>query len=68
MYAAQHPKQVVHLDDAFTFEPLGWAVRQGDAEFVNFLNNYLKQIRGDGTYERIYAKWFQSDRWMKSVQ
>ncbi|QMV14006.1 Putative ABC transporter arginine-binding protein 2 precursor [Vibrio spartinae] len=68
MYAAQHPKQVVHLDDAFTFEPLGWAVRQGDTEFVNFLNNYLKQIHGDGTYERIYTKWFQSDRWIKRVQ
>ncbi|MDW6003625.1 transporter substrate-binding domain-containing protein [Vibrio mangrovi] len=68
MYASQHADRVVHLDSAFTFEPLAWAVRQGDAEFVNFLNNYLKQIRGDGTYERIYNKWFKSDQWMKNVQ
>jgi len=68
MYAAQHEGKVVHLDKAFTFEPLGWAIRQGDPDFLNFLNNYLQQIKGDGTYDRIYNKWFKSDKWIKKVQ
>lgn len=68
IYAAQHKKTVAHLDHAFTYEPLGWAIRQGDPDFLNFLNNYLRQIKGDGTYERIYNKWFKSDKWMSQVQ
>ncbi|GGB09513.1 MULTISPECIES: transporter substrate-binding domain-containing protein [Agarivorans] len=68
IYAAEHQGQLVHLDQPFTFEPLGWAVRQGDPDFLNFLNGYLRQIKGDGTYERIYDKWFKDDAWLKQVQ
>jgi polar amino acid transport system substrate-binding protein len=68
MYASQHKERVIHLDETFTFEPLGWAIRPDDANFLNFLNNYLKQIKGDGTYERIYDKWFKSDKWVGTVQ
>ncbi|ASA57000.1 transporter substrate-binding domain-containing protein [Vibrio gazogenes] len=68
IYAAQHPKQVTHLETPFTYEPLGWAIRQDDPNFLNFLNNYLRQVKGDGTYQRIYDKWFKSDSWLKDVQ
>ncbi|MDC0610281.1 transporter substrate-binding domain-containing protein [Vibrio sp.] len=68
MYEAQHKGQVIHLDQSFTFEPLGWAVRQGDPDFLNFLNNFLQQIKGDGTYQRIYDKWFKSDKWTTTIQ
>ena len=68
MYEAQHKDTVVHLDESFTFEPLGWAIRQGDPDFLNFLNNYLRQIKGDGTYQRIHDKWFKSDKWVNNVQ
>ncbi len=68
MYEAQHKGKVVHLDQSFTYEPLGWAIRQGDPDFLNFLNNFLRQIKGDGTYQRIHDKWFKSDDWVNSVQ
>ncbi len=68
LYASQNPKQVSHIDQPFTFEPLGWAVRKGDPDFLNFLNNFLRQIKGDGSYDRIYAKWFKSDKWLSKVQ
>ncbi|WP_417551495.1 transporter substrate-binding domain-containing protein [Marinomonas fungiae] len=68
MYAAQNKGGVVHLDQAFTYEPLGWAIRQDDVNFLNFLNNYLVQIKKDGTYDRIYDKWFNSDAWVDSIQ
>lgn len=68
MYEAHHQGQVIHLDKSFTFEPLGWAIRQGDPDFLNFLNNYLRQIKGDGTYQRIYDKWLKSDKWLNDIQ
>lgn len=68
VYSAQNSSKVVHLDTPFTYEPLGMAVRKGDPDFMNFLNNYLTQIKGDGTYDKIYNKWFVSDAWMKNIQ
>ncbi|SHO57166.1 transporter substrate-binding domain-containing protein [Vibrio quintilis] len=68
IYASQHQQQVIHVDDPFTYEPLGWAIRQDDPNFLNVLNNYLRQVKGDGTYQRIYDKWFKSDKWLKQVQ
>ncbi len=60
--------KIVHLDQPFTFEPLGWAVRKGDPDFLNWLNNFMFQIRNDGTYDRIYAKWFKNSKWLEQVQ
>jgi len=60
--------KLVHLDTPFTYEPLAWAVRKGDYDFINWLNNFLNQARNDGTYEKIYAKWFKDDAWMKELQ
>tara|TARA_R110001583_G_scaffold137_7_gene1417 strand:+ start:626 stop:1483 length:858 start_codon:yes stop_codon:yes gene_type:complete len=68
IYSAQNSGKVTHLDDSFTYEPLGWAVRKGDPDFMNFLNNFLAQVKGDGTYDKIYSKWFDSDAWLKTVQ
>ncbi|MBJ7538768.1 transporter substrate-binding domain-containing protein [Marinomonas transparens] len=68
IYSAQNEGKVVHLDTPFTYEPLGIAVRKGDPDFLNFLNNYLAQIKGDGTYDKIYQKWFASNSWLKNVQ
>ncbi|WP_421865853.1 transporter substrate-binding domain-containing protein [Motiliproteus sp.] len=68
IYSSQNSDKVVHLDDSFTYEPLGWAIRKGDPDFLNFLNNFLAQVKGDGTYDKIYNKWFASDEWLKSVQ
>lgn len=39
-------------------DPLGWAIRKGDPQFLNWLNRFLKQIKKDGRYDAIYEKWF----------
>jgi len=53
-------EKLVHLEDPFTFEPLGWAIRKDDYDFINWLNNFLFQAKNDGTYDKIYTKWFRS--------
>lgn len=60
--------KLVHLDKAFTYEPLAWAVRKGDFDFINWLNNFLNQAKNDGTYDRIYKKWFIDNAWQKEIQ
>lgn len=68
MYGDKGMGKVTHLDKPFTFEPLGWAIRKGDADFLNWLNNFLYQAKNDGTYDKIYAKWFKSTEWKKDLQ
>ncbi len=68
IFSAQNKGRVIHLDKPFTYEPLGWAIRKGDPDFLNYLNNFLRQIKGDGTYMRLYKKWFSNDAWLKKVQ
>jgi len=60
--------KLVFLDEPFTYEPLAWAVRKGDYDFLNWLDNFLNQVKNDGTYEKIYEKWFKSDAWLKDLQ
>ena len=68
IYAAQSEGKTTAILEPFTYEPLGWAVKQGDPDILNFLNNFLRQTKGDGDYQRIYDKWFKSDTWLSQVQ
>ncbi len=61
-------KGVVHWDKDLTFEPFGWAVRKGDPDFLNWLDNFLYQVKNDGRYEKIYKKWMVDSKWLKKVQ
>ncbi|MBN2123811.1 MAG: transporter substrate-binding domain-containing protein [Deltaproteobacteria bacterium] len=66
--AQQGAGKLVFLDEPFTYEPLAWAINKGDPDFLNWLNNFLRQIKNDGRYERIYNKWIKSTDWIKEVQ
>ena len=66
--AQQGAGKLIFLDKPFTFEPLAWAVRKGDPDFLNWLNNFLRQMKNDGRYDRIYNKWIKSTDWIKETQ
>ena len=63
--------KLVHLDTPLTYEPLGWAIRKGDPDFLNWLNNFLRQIKGDKVvdfHEKLNQKWLRDTSWLKRVQ
>lgn len=66
--AQQGKDKLIFIDKPFTYEPLAWAVNKGDPDFLNFLNNFLRQIKNDGRYDQIYNKWIKSTDWIKDVQ
>lgn len=68
VFAARYPGAIVHLPAPFTREPLAWAVRKGDPDFLNWLNNFLRAIRDDGTYDALYRKWFESTAWLQNLE
>ncbi len=68
VYAAQNPDKVIHLKEPFTQEALGWAVRKGDPDILNWLNNFLAQSKRDGTYDALYKKWFVGTAWLQNLK
>ena len=68
IFAGRNQGKVIFLDEPFTYEPLAWAIRKGDPDFLNWLNNFMSQIKGDGTYDDIYQKWFGNNDWLQDVQ
>lgn len=66
--AEQGVGKLIFLDEPFTYEPLAWAVRKGDPDYLNWLNNFLRQVKNDGRYERIYNKWIKSTDWYQNVK
>ena len=45
-------------DKAFAPEQYGFAVKKGNAELLGLLNKGLADIKADGSYDQIYAKYF----------
>ncbi len=63
----QGSDKIYILNQPFTYEPLAWAINRGDPDFLNWLNNFLVQVKNDGRYDQMYAKWIQSNSWLPEV-
>lgn len=52
----------------FTKEPIGFALRKGDADFLNFLNNWIRVRNADGWLQARYNYWFTTEEWKSQVE
>ena len=68
LYGSQGKDKTIFLSDPFTYEPLAWAINKGDPDFLNFLNNFLRQTRGDGFYDLMYKKWITGTKWKSELE
>ena len=69
VFSAMHPSdQLIFLDEPFTKEPIAWAIRKNDSDFLKFLNDFLFRMKSDGRFDRIYHKWFLGMDWYKFVR
>ncbi len=58
MVAAQDNPELEVVGGLFTSEPYGMGVPRFDAKFRDLVNFTLQDIKADGTYDKIYHKWF----------
>ncbi len=69
VFRALHPSdQLIFLDEPFTREPIAWAIRKNDPDFLKFLNDFLALMKADGRFEKIYNKWFNSTDWHRFMR
>jgi polar amino acid transport system substrate-binding protein len=48
------------VGDSIGAEPYGVGVKLENSDLVRFVNGALEQMRGDGTWERLYRTWLSS--------
>lgn len=54
----QQSKDVAVVGGTFTNQPYGLAMDKGQTDLQKAVNRALKEIRADGTYDRLIKKWF----------
>ncbi|NQY03633.1 MAG: transporter substrate-binding domain-containing protein [Halieaceae bacterium] len=57
----------VTLDKPLTIEPVGIAVKSGDPEFRNLVDNYLDAYGKVGILAKIRKKWFENNSWVAAL-
>lgn len=67
--AIKYPdKLYLPLDDTFTKEPIGFAMKKSDVDTLNFFNSWIRIQRANGFLEERKAYWFESRDWESRVQ
>ena len=54
--------------ETFTTEPIGFAIRKGDFDFLNFLNNWIRVKEAEGWLQERHAYWFTTMDWEDRLQ
>ena len=49
--------------ETFTKEPIGFAIRKGDVDFLNFLNNWIMVTDAEGWLKERHSYWFKTMDW-----
>ncbi len=55
---APNPRDWEVVGDFYSYEPYGMAMRKGDSDFRNAVNNGLMEGMDSGKFFEIYEKWF----------
>ncbi len=67
--ALKYPaKLYVPIKENFTKEPIGFAIRKGDFDALNYFNNWIRKIDADGFLKETKAYWFETDKWRAQVK
>jgi polar amino acid transport system substrate-binding protein len=52
----------------FTREPIGFAVRKGDVDTLNFFNNWIGYVSAEGWLKERKSYWFETRDWESQIQ
>lgn len=67
-YAIENPDSLfMPLDGTFTREPIGFAVRKGDVDTLNFLNNWIRVVSAEGWLQERKHYWFETRDWEDQI-
>ena len=66
--ALEHPNKLfVPLEETFTKEPIGFAVRKSDFDTLNYLNNWIRVVQAEGWLKERKHYWFETREWDSKI-
>lgn len=67
--AKEYPEQLyLPFKEDFTKEPISFAIRKGDLDFLNWLNNWVLVTSSKGWLQNRYEYWFYTTEWEGQIQ
>ncbi|MFC1823627.1 transporter substrate-binding domain-containing protein [Thermodesulfobacteriota bacterium] len=67
--ALKHPDRLfLPLKDSFTTEPIGFALKKGDFDALNFLNNWITVVKAEGWLKERKHYWFKTKDWEQLIK
>jgi len=67
--AIKYPDRLfLPLDSNFTREPIGFAVRKGDFDTLNYFNNWIRFVSAEGWLQERKHYWFETKDWENQIQ
>lgn len=67
--AMKYPKKLfLPLKGTFTKEPIGFALKKGDFDSLNFLNNWITVVKSEGWLRERKHYWFETKDWEKLIK
>jgi polar amino acid transport system substrate-binding protein len=61
-------KLFLPFSGTFTREPIGFAVRKGDFDTLNFFNNWIRVVEAEGWLQERKHYWFGTRDWEDQIQ
>jgi polar amino acid transport system substrate-binding protein len=61
-------KLFLPLTGTFTREPIGFAVRKGDMDTLNYFNNWIRYVESEGWLAKRKHYWFEDNAWENMVK
>jgi polar amino acid transport system substrate-binding protein len=67
--ALKYPERLfLPLEGTFTKEPIGFAVRKGDLDTLNFFNNWIILVTTEGWLKERKHYWFETNEWESRIR
>ena len=58
----------VPIEGTFTKEPIGFAVRKGQLDSLNYFNSWIRVVQSEGWLAERKAYWFESREWEEKIK
>ena len=67
--ALKYPdKLYLPFDENFTKEPIGFALRKGDVDTLNFFNSWITVVDAEGWLKKTRHYWFNTRDWASRIE
>ena len=67
--ALKYPdKLYLPFNESFTKEPIGFALRKGDVDTLNFFNSWITVVESEGWLKEIKHYWFNTRDWESKIE